>query len=62
MNKETTKYHKWTINDGDYIRKEEDIHISRPESLSKQLKRKAFGIIWKVSLVCLLIILFLKFI
>lgn len=56
------KYHKWTIQDGDYIRNEDDISIGRPESLMKKLKRWAFSIIWKVTIISLLAFLFLKII
>jgi len=56
------KYHKWTIKDGDYIRDEENIHIARPESVANRLKRLTFSIIWKVTLVTLIVFLFIKFI
>ncbi|MCK9426473.1 MAG: hypothetical protein M0Q21_10580 [Ignavibacteriaceae bacterium] len=56
------KYHKWTINDGDYIREEKDIHIARPESFKKRLKRWSFSIIWKVTIISLLVFLLIKFI
>lgn len=56
------KYHKWTIQDGDYIRDEDDISIARPESFKKKLKRWSFSIIWKVTIISLLAFLFLKII
>jgi hypothetical protein len=56
------RYHKWTIKDGDYVRKEEDIHIARPESLFRQIKKRSFSIIWKITIISLLAFLFLKMI
>lgn len=56
------KYHKWTIQDGDYIRNEDDISIARPESFKEKIKHWVFSILWKVTIISLLAFLFLKII
>ncbi|NCQ17429.1 MAG: hypothetical protein GW805_03805 [Ignavibacteria bacterium] len=55
-------YHKWTIKDGDYIRDEANISIARPENLVKRFKGFAFSILWKVALITLATIIFIKMI
>jgi len=55
-------YHKWTINDGDYVRNESDIHIARPESFNKRFKRLALSVIWKAALLTAITFLVLKLI
>jgi len=57
-----TKYHKWKITDGDYVRREEDILIASPENFGKRLKKLVLSLLWKVTLVSLLTFLFFKII